>query len=570
MTGQPDFFVPVRDPALPAGDSVGQDTESGFRIGWSYEPVTESSASQVSALFAPSAGTAGFNADIAYYNGRLFVAFSTSVNTYLTEITTSGATVRTMDAVTLGIPGSGGGAVLSSTSIAADASGIVLLVRYRTGPSTRFETWRVPLSMEAGSATRLTVFGTTFLGEIAIADGELWSVSGRRVSRRSFSTGAVLGTVTLSADGTAGGLTVTDRYIAVGSAVFSRVGQLTTDIGSVTVSGRAIAFDGGAIFYSVLNRTELGITQLAGLPLQAFSLRRSTNGGSSWQYYNAATSTWQSTEAPQPSSSLTDEGIVREPGVRHYSLFLGANWNSGTGTHLFQARNRDQRSVWSPWSASLTVLPGTATSVNIITPDMDNADLDAGFNPRWTVGTPQAYYRVTTRSVGRLLQRTGVVTSSGTSHIWGSSGIDQILTDLPNEPDEGSILNIEVEVWSSGFLKSTGRRSATVRYLPPIHAFNVNALEEPDHAAVLLTWITPAQRGSNPPTTRVEIHRRVEGENPLRIYNEPANLRMVSDAPVDTDAAFTDYWAPLERLLEYSVRTFGARGQVDPREEWFE
>ena len=584
MPEQPDFLLPVRDPELPAGNFVGADSGRGLAFAWTYEPEAESSVSTVEGPFVNAGRSGGFNANATFYNGRLYVVVSDSVNARIIEMTAEGAVLRAVTLESLGInPGLRN--FIGVSAIASDSSG--LIVQYNFIPNTGGASGgsmlaRIPYSLVAGSAVSITAStGSAFLGRIAIVDGELWAINNtNRIDRYTLTgntVGSRVGTVSLSSTiSSTGGLEVTDNHIVVLSRsnilTFTRSGAVDPLIGTIALgsTGRGVAFDGFGVFYSVTGTAELSIARLAGLPIQSFSLRRRTGPFEPWQYWNGEGTgalQWRSTETPQPASLLQDEGIIEEPVTRRFRLTLGDNWDSGTNQHQFQVRNRDQRDEWSPWSDSIRVQPGSPLGANIITPDTDDGDLSAEFNPQWLVtGGAQGYYRVTTRSLGRLLQRTVIFVTSRASHIWGTSGADQLLTSLPNEPDEGATLDIEVEVWSAQLVRTVARRRATVRYLPPVHAFNLNALEESDHAAVLVTWTNPALRGANPPSSRVELWRRVEGENPLRIHNDTEPLTNNAD----TDAAFTDYWAPLERLLEYRVLTYGARNQTDDTAPWFE
>ena len=563
MTGQPDFFVPVRDPALPAGDSVGQDTESGFRIGWSYEPDTDPTPSVFLSLSTP---LTNFGRGITIgTNGNYYVMSSTE----LIEVTPQGAErpfVRAGTAIASG----------SFTDVAADASGLIIHV---ASSFSQGSLYRIPYTFD--SASIVSTENVIPTEGIALVDNEVWfATSTGNIARRSLQ-GSFLGLLVLRpavrSTSYRFGLSVGPDKIYVTAttsatsntptiAVYDRntLLRLTDETITMPTDFQGIEYRPDGL-YCISGRADIYRVAFVGIPLQDFSLRRSTSGGSSWQYYNG--SAWQNTEDPQPASLLQDEGIIEVPATRRFRLTLGDNWGSGTQQHQFQVRNRDELNAWSPWSDSIRVQPGTPLGVNIITPDQDDGDLSAEFNPQWTVsGGSQGYYRVTTRSLGRLLQRTVVFVTSRASHIWGTSGTDQLLTSLPNEPDEGSTLDIEVEVWSAQLVRTVGRRRATLRYTAPIHAFNLAALEESDHAAVLVTWTAPALRGANPPSSRVELWRRVEGENPLRIHNDTEPLTNNAD----TDAAFTDYWAPLERLLEYRVLTYGARNQTDDTAPWFE
>ena len=269
--------------------------------------------------------------------------------------------------------------------------------------------------------------------------------------------------------------------------------------------------------------------------------------------------------APAGMSLLTSDGTVREPDVQHFRIALDEFWDSGNNEHQFQTRNRDTANAWSPWSDSLRVLPSTPPVINITTPAVDDANLSAEFNPAWTASAQQSYYRVTTRSGGVTYQESGFKTSTATSHNWGNSGDDQPLISLPAMPVEGDILDITLEVWNNRFLLTIADRRGTVRYLAPEPAENVVVTANNTDAEVVIVWDAQTTGpGGEPATTRIELYRRVEGGDPVRIYIDDDPL----DNNMDTAGTFTDHWAPFERLLEYRPLALGARGQSDDTALW--
>ena len=49
MTGQPDFYLPVREPLLPAG-AHGAANNADLELGWSYEPATNAVGNEIPLL----------------------------------------------------------------------------------------------------------------------------------------------------------------------------------------------------------------------------------------------------------------------------------------------------------------------------------------------------------------------------------------------------------------------------------------------------------------------------------------------------------------------------------------
>ena len=179
MTGQPDFFVPVRDPALPAGDSVGQDTESGFRIGWSYEPDTDPTPSVFLSLSTP---LTNFGRGITIgTNGNYYVMSSTE----LIEVTPQGAErpfVRAGTAIASG----------SFTDVAADASGLIIHV---ASSFSQGSLYRIPCTFD--SASIVSTENVIRAEGMALVGNEVWFMTiGGTIARRSLQ-GSFLGGLNL-------------------------------------------------------------------------------------------------------------------------------------------------------------------------------------------------------------------------------------------------------------------------------------------------------------------------------------------------------------------------------------
>ena len=169
---------------------------------------------------------------------------------------------------------------------------------------------------------------------------------------------------------------------------------------------------------------------------------------------------------------------------------------------------------------------------------------------------------MTTRVSGRVYQRTAVVASSTSSHVWGSSGIDQLLTDLPDLPDEASILDISVEVWSTALVRTIARRSATIRYLAPPFPTGVRFIEDIDSGAIDVLWTLPESTGGEPDPVSVEVWRREVGKDNEGLYHIETNP--------NSTGFIKDYWVPFNRVVEYRVVSVGARGQHREDTPWVE
>ena len=560
MTGQPDFYLPTREPLLPVG-AHGAADDADLELGWSYEPATDAVGTVIPYDWATS-NLSSVRIDLGDFGGDLYAIMRIGTFSRIDKISTSGALIRTINSSNLGISG-------AAYVIDVDADGPVIAA----GSNRIYR-----LNDDLGDPTLLfSVPLTLSLEGLALVGDEIWLLVNlpNRVIRYSLS-GTNLGSVTLPLSGALFGLAVTDTHIYVldsthirahtyaGAAVTSLDATLTTGSEQGLVSLPDAFWTG-----STAAITE-GLTRydLIGLAMQDFSLRRSLNSGNTWRYFNDAnsgSSQWASADTPQPVSLLTSDGIVREPCVQHFRIALDEFWDNGNNEHQFQARNRDTAGTWSPWSDSLDVLPSTPPTVDIDTPATDDIDLSAEFNPRWTVSTEQDYYRVTTRVGDQVFQESGFITSTATQHDWGNSGTDQLLIDLPVEPMDGDLLDITLEVWNDRYLRTVVSRRGIVRYLPPEPPEDVVVTANNTRARVVVVWEAQAAGASGEPATAtIELYRRVEGGDPVRIYIDDDPL--TNDA--DTVGTFTDHWAPFERLLEYRPLALGVRGQSDDATLW--
>ena len=290
----------------------------------------------------------------------------------------------------------------------------------------------------------------------------------------------------------------------------------------------------------------------------AWAFRRSVNAGASWLYWNG--STWVGSLVELPLADLTMTGcVVARVGATCWRTSINP-WTSGSSTHLFQVLTKDTRR--SIWSDSLTVLPDTQPPLTIDSPTAP--DISESYAPRWTTQR-QAYYRVTAYSGTTLLQSSGVITSSANSHAWGSSGLDQELGQLPMQVDDGDEIRVEVDIWTTRFLRVTATVTGAVRYLPPPLSTLpvVNAVREQAYIAV--QWGLVASTGGRPDTATVELWRRVEDLIGNPVEDEVLVLR---DETPSSFSFFIDHYCPFNTPLGYRVVTLGSRDQHDARAPW--
>ena len=595
MPEKPVWYQPVRDPELPPGDGTGSDVNSGLTFGFIFEPTVGAPTLTTHAVSGLDTQAVMLGVELVgdslyvLARGRIGGSRLASINIY--EFSLSGAIVRSVRLPS--IVGQGGRGQLENVhrGLGSDSSGLYVITGTNRG---QFDLWRVAYNLTSPTLVGRIPSGAgnflTLQGDFKIVDNELWALTNLNgfatrpvINRESLADLSLVsgGQISLSASvaryvGDYGFEVTEDRvYIFTGTGGAVRVAAFQRDGTEVANEGFAVPdivsgaqqFEGGiarsgTAIYTFPSTTELREYTLSIQPIQDYSLRRIAGiGAGTTEYYNG--SGWQSTETPQPASQLTNAGRVRDPGVTRYSLFV-SSWASSQVVNRYEVRNRDAAGVWSPWSDRLTVRAGPALGVNIITPDMDNGDLSAEFNPQWVVtGGGQAYYRVSTRvrAIGREYQRTGVIATSTTSHIWGSSGTDQLLTSLPDEPDEASILEITVEVWSAALVRTVSRRTATIRYLAPPFPTGVRFLDRIDIGAIEVLWTLGTPTGGEPNAARIEVWRREVGKEEGLYYED--------NTPTPS-GVFVDHWVPFNRVVQYRVVALGARGQHREDTPWVE
>ena len=604
MPGQPTFVNPTRDPLLPAGIGIGLDRSQPLEVEFTF--VTGGGGG-VQDLAAPTQWltTELQNRDISS-NDRGFATFgdkialgeifSSSVGGVFNErqvrIFNAGGsldrTVRPAGSLVFGV--TRGMAYLDEdtmfgtvqnrgvfaaqnwgtlnlvtgavTSSGSAANGLPQVLNTRMMDGIGDDIYYVPVS--EGNRVFHYRFSTNTATEfISDLDGVVvnLSVSGDRIALR---TGSVQGS-TLS--GSPNMIQFFDR--ATGEER-SENNVLFEQVSGVDFSDFAISET--SIYYRqtpnvAVPRTSFRYTATWWSQLRptgeftAWSIRRSVNAGSSWQYWSGTN--WSGAATTElPVADLVMTGCVAERvGVTCWRTSVDP-WTSGSGTHLFQVRTKDTRA--SIWSDSLTILPDSPLTIGVTVP-ADGADLSEAYVPQWTVNRVGSYYRVQSYLDGVLVQSSGLVTSQATRHDWLGSGRDQIvgLIDAPEVPD-GASLRVIIEVWSTRFLRSEAAVSGIVRYLPPFPPDNVQVLSSQDDGYIRVEWTALGASAGRPNPATIEVWRReVERRDATEVL-----IARRDDVAVGSRAMHDDYWCPFGRELEYRVVTVGGRDQHDPDIVW--
>ena len=234
---------------------------------------------------------------LGYFDGSLFATIRTS-NTggRIVKISTTGSLIRSVAFSALGING-------APNAIDVDADGPVIATTARG-------VYR--LNDDLGDPTLLFT-SQHGVADLALVGDEIWILRTTGVIIHKYSlSGADLGSVTIS-PATILGLAVTDTHIFTldstliraythaGVAVPSLNVTLTTGSEQGLVALPAAFWTASGIVSGTPGLTRYDLT---GLAIQDFSIRRSTDGGSTWRYFNAAntgTSQWTTTDTPQPA-----------------------------------------------------------------------------------------------------------------------------------------------------------------------------------------------------------------------------------------------------------------------------
>ena len=76
MTGQPDFYLPTREPLLPAG-AHGAANNADLELGWSYEPATSAVGNEILYNWA-GVNVGNATVRLGYFDGELFATIRIS------------------------------------------------------------------------------------------------------------------------------------------------------------------------------------------------------------------------------------------------------------------------------------------------------------------------------------------------------------------------------------------------------------------------------------------------------------------------------------------------------------
>lgn len=561
MPHQPDFFAPTRDEGLPDGSPAG-DVDGNLTLGFTWEPTIGPQETNY-------AVTGWYQIrDFTFHKGKLY---GIGANGNIFRMTTAGVIEIDNDPTSFptfhGITSDGTQLITIVTRLGS--SSVRRVVRWSDDLSTATE-----IRALTGDHQNIQPVGTNWWLSRFVFDAFLVQVGDTPNMVRTGDSAAVDDTHLYNFADNSGTKVVTSYPLATGV-------RDTTGEFPVPNAARGVAKD-GKYFYVQTSTTQLRRVVREPHTFVSWQMRRSTDGGTTWAYWrhdrleNSPATQWDSTIGEGDTAGHAAASLLTRAGGtplnERWAYTFDENWNDGTGTHIFQVRTLDSAGTWSVWSASQTVIPSTTTTVTISTPANDGDDIDANYNPSWSVGTPQAYYRVLA-SAGLASQDSGLQTSSATTHNWGNTGDNKPLTELDELPDDGTELVITVSVWNALTLSSIGTRRARVRYPKPLAPETVSASAGSDGSFVRVEWIAKAKTGStNADTARIEVWRRVNGGTPQRVYidTSPLNRGTTGDPPpfVDTAGRFDDYWAPLEQTIEYSVRPFGAQKQGLASDVW--
>ena len=593
MPGQPTFVNPTRDPLLPAGIGIGLDRSQPLDVEFTFVTgggggVQDLAAptlwrtdprNQFSNLDDPAMSSFGSQVAVgAVYDTTIG---GVSGETQIRVFNEDSSLVRTVRANRAIFVRSGLAFVDADTVYAGTLSGGVqglAKITLSTGV------------VEVVGSTSFSIFGQVFRHLDGHGDDLYFQLGARqtiRIGGTSFrSTGAEVFRWNISSD-TFSVLLTADSVITDMSVSSDRVAVRTSgtpnmlqffdrDTGEERsennvlyqqVSGTTFddfAISNTSIYYRIANvRSRLDWwSQLRPTgEFTAWSIRRSVDDGSTWQYWSGTN--WSGTATTElPLADLTMTGCVAaRVGVTCWRTSVNP-WTSGSGTHLFQVRTKDTRN--SIWSDSITILPDSPLGIGITTP-VSGGDISEAYIPRWSTTRNGAYYRVQSFLNGVLVQNSGVITSAAKTHAWSGSGRDQIV-GLIGTPDviDGASLVVVVEVWSTRFLRSEASVTGTVRYLPPNPPDSVQVLIASEDGYIRVEWIALAGSSGKPNPASIEVWRR-----DVRRPEKTEVLISRKDPILGSSDTHDDHWCPFNREIEYRVVTVGARDQHDPDIPWY-
>lgn len=216
----------------------------------------------------------------------------------------------------------------------------------------------------------------------------------------------------------------------------------------------------------------------------AYSLRRSIGGGT-FNYWNAGTSSWGTSDVFNLSGTT--------------SVTLPSGWGADSdGTHSYSVKVRDQQGNASPNATNVAVTPSAKDNPTLTSPGA--SPTTAQITVSWTVATQTAYRIVlTVTATGVVVRDTGWVTSSSTSVLIPDTLTVQSYTvALTTRNDEGLTSNTVTQVF-------------TPSYTPPQSAtFGLTALNT---TGVVRSSITnPDPFGAEALNASNKIYRRVVGD----------------------------------------------------------
>lgn len=265
-------------------------------------------------------------------------------------------------------------------------------------------------------------------------------------------------------------------------------------------------------FSWVHNATRLGGKQ------DAYKLRTKLASGSTWSYWNAATSTWDAAEA----TNLSAVSAVSVP-VAPFTTDANYQW---------QVMTREQvDGRWSGWSNSAQFTPVTPPSVSITSSASWSNDLTPTitFTPTTTAGRQKIAHRITVMDGAVTLHDSGWVPGQGTSQ-------DLPVSDWLN----GTAMTLSVWVQQTGgAISAPATQNLTLSWSGPSVPVVTPSATPP--GITLEISVASALSG-----TRVEVQRQTT----LGVWDDV----LTADYPASGTLTVSDVLAPYGVSVVYRAR----------------
>jgi hypothetical protein len=248
------------------------------------------------------------------------------------------------------------------------------------------------------------------------------------------------------------------------------------------------------------------------------------NIGGVIRYFNAGTSTWQTTEVFNATGTT--------------SRVFAAGWGATSdASHYYAVKVRDQSNLSSGYSADVQVIPTAVANPTITSPGASVTTPTV--SPTWTVAS-QSAYRAELLLSGVSVYDSGWVTSSATT-----VAIPVQLTNAGSYTFKLTTRNAQ------GLTSSTVQQAFTATFTPPHVLTSMTLTPNENDGGIYIVIANGTPSGGEPALASQTIYRRKVGES---------GSGVVIATGIGNNGSYFDFTVASETEYEYSALLVGVNG----------